>query len=134
MTFRAPLLELLRAPGYHPLTDAALFRALKLPKNLRHRFLHELRLLLSRGEIAQIHGDRYALPAHAPAALGNQRPAPSVLPPHPSATLPSANPTRRPAPPALPDDAITGRIQFRQWPVQQDLETWNDFWSEYKGA
>lgn len=27
-----------------------------------------------------------------------------------------------------------GRIQFRQWPIQQDLETWNDFWSEYKGA
>ncbi|MGQ0609980.1 MAG: polyamine ABC transporter substrate-binding protein [Paracoccaceae bacterium] len=28
----------------------------------------------------------------------------------------------------------SGRIQFRQWPIQQDLETWNDFWSEYKGA
>ena len=27
-----------------------------------------------------------------------------------------------------------GRIKYRQWPVQQDLETWNDFWSEYKGA
>lgn len=27
-----------------------------------------------------------------------------------------------------------GRIQFRQWPIQQGLETWNDFWSEYKGA
>lgn len=27
-----------------------------------------------------------------------------------------------------------GRIHYRQWPVQQDLETWNDFWSEYKGA
>lgn len=28
----------------------------------------------------------------------------------------------------------SGRIQYRQWPVQQDLETWNDFWSDYKGA
>ncbi len=28
----------------------------------------------------------------------------------------------------------TGRIQYRQWPIQQDLETWNDYWSEYKGA
>jgi len=28
----------------------------------------------------------------------------------------------------------SGRIKYRQWPVQQDLETWNDFWSEYKGA
>lgn len=27
-----------------------------------------------------------------------------------------------------------GRIHYRQWPVQQDLETWNDYWSEYKGA
>ncbi len=27
-----------------------------------------------------------------------------------------------------------GRIKFREWPVQQDLETWNDFWTEYKGA
>jgi spermidine/putrescine transport system substrate-binding protein len=28
----------------------------------------------------------------------------------------------------------TGRIQYRQLPIQQDLEIWNDFWSEYKGA
>lgn len=28
----------------------------------------------------------------------------------------------------------SGRIHYRQWPVQQDLGTWNDFWSEYKGA
>lgn len=27
-----------------------------------------------------------------------------------------------------------GRIQYRQLPIQQDLEIWNDFWSEYKGA
>lgn len=27
-----------------------------------------------------------------------------------------------------------GRIKYRQWPVQQSLETWNDFWSEYKSA
>lgn len=27
-----------------------------------------------------------------------------------------------------------GRIQYRQLPIQQDLETWNDFWSDYKGA
>lgn len=27
-----------------------------------------------------------------------------------------------------------GRIKYREWPIQQDLETWNDFWSEYKGA
>lgn len=28
----------------------------------------------------------------------------------------------------------SGAIKYRQLPVQQDLETWNDFWSEYKGA
>lgn len=28
----------------------------------------------------------------------------------------------------------TGRIQYRQLPLQQDLETWNDFWSEYKSS
>jgi len=27
-----------------------------------------------------------------------------------------------------------GRIQYRQLPIQQSLEDWNDFWSEYKGA
>lgn len=27
-----------------------------------------------------------------------------------------------------------GRIKYRQVPVQQSLEVWNDFWSEYKGA
>ncbi|MFD1330106.1 extracellular solute-binding protein [Mycoplana ramosa] len=27
-----------------------------------------------------------------------------------------------------------GRIKYRQLPVQQSLETWNDFWSEYKSA
>lgn len=32
------------------------------------------------------------------------------------------------------DDIREGRIQYRQLPVQQSLEEWNDFWSEYKGA
>lgn len=27
-----------------------------------------------------------------------------------------------------------GRIKYRQLPVQQSLEEWNDFWSEYKSA
>ena len=27
-----------------------------------------------------------------------------------------------------------GRIKYREWPIQQDLGIWNDFWSEYKGA
>lgn len=28
----------------------------------------------------------------------------------------------------------SGRITFRQLPVQQSVEEWNDFWSEYKGS
>ena len=27
-----------------------------------------------------------------------------------------------------------GRIHYRNIPVQQTLEDWNDFWSEYKNA
>jgi spermidine/putrescine transport system substrate-binding protein len=37
-----------------------------------------------------------------------------------------------------PQDPITlineGRISYRDIPVQQSLEDWNDFWSEYKNA
>ena len=32
------------------------------------------------------------------------------------------------------DDLREGRIHFRETPVQQSLEDWNDFWSEYKNA
>jgi len=28
----------------------------------------------------------------------------------------------------------SGRIKYRQLPVQQSLEEWNDFWSDYKGS
>ena len=28
----------------------------------------------------------------------------------------------------------SGRIQYRQWPLQQDLGAWNDFWSDYKAS
>ena len=36
--------------------------------------------------------------------------------------------------PNVMDDIRTGRIQFRQLPVQQSIEEWNDFWTSYKGA
>ena len=81
MTFCAPILSILGAPGYRPVNDAALFRELKLSKKLRARFLHELRLLLSRGEVVQVQGDRYALPQ--PKASASSSPAstaPSLLP------------------------------------------------------
>jgi spermidine/putrescine transport system substrate-binding protein len=38
----------------------------------------------------------------------------------------------------MSNDPITlvkeGRIHYRNIPVQQTLEDWNDFWSEYKNA
>jgi len=36
--------------------------------------------------------------------------------------------------PNVMDDIRSGRIQFRQLPVQQSIEEWNDFWTTYKGA
>lgn len=37
-----------------------------------------------------------------------------------------------------PNDPVVlikeGRIKYRQVPIQQSLEEWNDFWSEYKGS
>lgn len=32
------------------------------------------------------------------------------------------------------DDIRAGRIKYRMLPVQQDLEDWTDFWSDYKNA
>lgn len=104
MQFRPALLALLSTPGYRPVNDAALFRALGLPKKSRARFLHELRLLLSRGEIHQVQGDRYSLP-EAPHS-GPKSPKPR------SQAGPSAK--KQPRPEDLADDTVLGRIQFRQ--------------------
>ncbi|MEN9903756.1 MAG: hypothetical protein RLZZ555_321, partial [Pseudomonadota bacterium] len=30
------------------------------------------------------------------------------------------------------DDIRSGKIQFRELPVKQPIEDWNDFWSDYK--
>ncbi|MBV7546413.1 extracellular solute-binding protein [Pseudomonas sp. PDM26] len=32
------------------------------------------------------------------------------------------------------DDIRDGRIKYRELPVRQSLDEWNDFWSQYKGA
>jgi ribonuclease R len=61
MKFRERLLSLLRQPDYRPANDAALARALGLNKKERAAFAHELRLLLSRGDVALVQGDRVAL-------------------------------------------------------------------------
>lgn len=128
MTFRAPLLAILSAPNYRPVNDAALFRELKLPKNLRSRFLHELRLLLSKGEIVQIKGDRYALPETRPAkhSAPTTKPAPSVsaderpifkVQPKPAKAAKKTPPTPTPATVAEnvapAEGELVGRINFR---------------------
>lgn len=128
MHIRAQLLEILGAPNYRPVNDAALFRALKLPKNLRARFLHELRLLASRGEIKIVQGDRYALPPERSAASVNPRPragratqasesARPVFKPLPKKEFLAGGKAPAPAKQAAQargaDDEITGRIQFR---------------------
>ena len=35
--------------------------------------------------------------------------------------------------PNVMDDIRSGKIQFRELPIKQDLEVWNDFWTRYKG-
>ncbi len=62
MKHREPLLKLLRASGYQPTNDAGLARQLGLDKKQRRQFSHELRLLLSRGELKLVQGDRITLP------------------------------------------------------------------------
>ena len=138
MNFRPQLLEILGAPNYRPVNDAALFRALKLPKNLRARFLHELRLLASRGEIKIVQGDRYAPVASAAdpksqiSNFKSRGPAASSRPvfkplskkafladakadaaASPKTLRSPSAATRSSASAAAADDAITGRIQFR---------------------
>ncbi len=70
MKFRDRLLAHLRQPNYRPANDTALARALGLNKKERAQFAHELRSLLSRGELALVHGDRVALAGDAPASRG----------------------------------------------------------------
>ncbi|MBC8011209.1 MAG: hypothetical protein H7067_14070 [Burkholderiales bacterium] len=136
MTFRAPLLAILSAPDYRPVNDAALFRELKLPKNLRARFLHELRLLLSKGEVVQIKGDCYSLPPRErraparPEAAPEGRPIFKVQPkpakagtkispvgrPLADAPNPASAPAPRPplpSPSSLAEGELVGRINFR---------------------
>ncbi len=61
MNLRASILEQLASPDYRPANDSALMRALHLPKKLRGRLHHEIRLLLSQGRIQMVHGDHIVL-------------------------------------------------------------------------
>jgi ribonuclease R len=70
MTIRERILEQLRQPNYKPTDDQALFRQLRLQKHERRSFTHELRLLMSRGEIIRVQGDRLSLPKAEETVVG----------------------------------------------------------------
>ncbi|HEY0946621.1 MAG TPA: RNB domain-containing ribonuclease [Opitutaceae bacterium] len=61
MKFRDRILARLRQPDYRPVTDRDLARQLELGKGERRQFAHELRLLLSKGDVVLIKGDLLAL-------------------------------------------------------------------------
>ena len=73
MKFREPLLELLRQSDYRPATILDLSRALGLNKKQRPQLAHEIRTLLSKGELALVKGDRIALPLDSTSHQGRDR-------------------------------------------------------------
>ncbi|MBT5901191.1 MAG: RNB domain-containing ribonuclease [Opitutaceae bacterium] len=62
MKFSSSLFAHLGTENYKPVNEAALGRQLKLDKKQRRVFSHEVRLLLSRGELTLVGGDKITLP------------------------------------------------------------------------
>jgi ribonuclease R len=62
MKFRERILEILGQPRYRPGTVLDLSRALGLNKKQRPSLAHEVKGMLSKGEISLVKGDRLALP------------------------------------------------------------------------
>jgi ribonuclease R len=60
MKFRDTLFQKLQSADYRPLNEAGLIRELGIDKKQRRLFAHEVRLLLSRGELKLVSGDRIA--------------------------------------------------------------------------
>ncbi|HEX2101682.1 MAG TPA: hypothetical protein VHF69_13500, partial [Candidatus Synoicihabitans sp.] len=65
MKFRDAILAQLGGDDYRPVNDTALARALGIDKRQRRQLSHEIRLLLSRGELTLVGGDRLALASAA---------------------------------------------------------------------
>jgi len=70
MKLRERLLAHLQQPGYMPVNDLDLARQLGLKKSERKSLGHEIRLLLSKGELRLVKGDRIALPAEQDELVG----------------------------------------------------------------
>lgn len=64
MKFREPILALLRQPEYRPVNATGLGRLLKLDKKMQRQLAHDVRLLLAKGDLVFVKGDRIALPAN----------------------------------------------------------------------
>jgi len=62
MKLRERLLTHLRRPDYAPVDELNLSRQLDLDKKERRALAHEVRLMLSKGELKRVKGDRLALP------------------------------------------------------------------------
>ena len=62
MKFSSSLFAHLGSETYKPVNEAALGRQLKLDKKQRRVFSHEVRLLLSRGELTLVGGDKITMP------------------------------------------------------------------------
>jgi ribonuclease R len=104
MKFREPLLELLRQPGYRPATILDLSRALGLNKKQRPQLAHEIRTMLSKGDLALVKGDRIALASSASSGSHTPKERPVFSPSGKGAHS---------SPPAPRGDAVTGKINFR---------------------
>ncbi|MFT3870868.1 MAG: RNB domain-containing ribonuclease [Nibricoccus sp.] len=70
MKLRERLLAHLQQPGYSPVNAVDLGRQLGLKKSERKSLAHEVRLLLSKGELRLVKGDRLALPAELDELVG----------------------------------------------------------------
>jgi ribonuclease R len=105
MKFREPLLDLLRQSGYRPSTILDLSRLLGLNKKQRPQLAHEVRLLISKGELNVVNGDRIVLPtfsSRTPKPSSSDRPV----------FKPSGKPNRSGSE-AADAESLVGKISFR---------------------
>ncbi|HTJ79080.1 MAG TPA: RNB domain-containing ribonuclease [Rariglobus sp.] len=103
MKFRERILELLRQPGYRPGTVLDLSRALGLNKKQRPQLAHEIRGMLSKGDLALVKGDRIALPGQASSSRAEKS----------DRSRQTFTPSRRQSE-SSDRETLTGRIMFRQ--------------------
>lgn len=64
MKLRDRIFALLRQPDYAPVNELGLGRRLELDKKERRMLSHEVRLMLSKGELTQVKGDKLSLPVN----------------------------------------------------------------------